>query len=91
MCPKEPAPVPGSLEEKPSDIPDNEKDSEEAKVIVEVIKKKRFPRGKAPGLRIRSEPSLKATSVGLINPGDEFIYTEEVSGCGLSTCHVVIM
>ncbi len=74
-----------SLEEKPSDKTDTDKheDTEEAKVIVEVIKKKRFPKGKAPGLRIRSAPSLKAGSVGLINPGDEFIYTEEVSGCGL--------
>ena len=48
-------------------------------MIVEVIKKKKFPVGKAPGLRIRSEPSLAATSVGVIKPGDEFVYTDEVS------------
>lgn len=76
MLPKE---TPPSLEEKPSDAPQDKKnEAEEEKVIVEVIKKKKFPLGKAPGLRIRQEPSLKAASIGIISPGDEFIYTEEV-------------
>ena len=68
----------------------NEESSEE-KVIVEVIKKKKFPLGKAPGLRIRQDPSMTAASIGIINPGAEFIYTEEVwSDKKSCDCHMHI-
>ena len=85
VLPKEPSALPLALEKEPAqeekeqDTKIEKEEEEEEKVIVEVIKKKKFPQGKAAGLRIRSEPSLSAASVGLIKPGDVFSYTEEVS------------
>ena len=43
------------------------------------IQRKKSPSdSKYSGLRIRAAPSLKADMIGLIKPGDDVIYYEEV-------------
>ena len=76
---------------KPTDDDDKEEEVEEEKVVIEKIKRKTFPGTLAQGVRVRSSPSLNGTSIGIIKPGDNLSYTEEVwPECHVTeqSCHV---
>ena len=57
---------------------EKEDEGEKEQVIIEKVKRKTFPGGTAQGLRIRSKPAFSGPSIGLLNPGSNLSYTEEV-------------
>ena len=71
---------------------EEEEEEEEEKVVVEKVKRKTFPGTLAQGVRVRSSPSFNGAQIGVIKPGNNLSYTEEVKrfpSCILFVCHPV--
>ena len=64
---------------------DDDKEEEEEEVVIEKIKRKTFPGTLAQGVRVRTSPSLNGASIGIIKPGENLSYTEEV----WRLCHAI--